>query len=467
VLIETETRPPVVRPGRVLGVLLTAQFMANVDIAIVNVAGPAIHDGLHTSGGELELAVSGYTLAFAMLLITGARLGVLYGHRRIFRTGLAVFTVTSLACGLAPTAVTLILARLAQGAGAALMVPQVLTGIQQNYAGPARARALGWYAAVLGGSAVTGQVLGGVLTSANLFGSGWRPVFLINVPVGLALAFLAKRFLPPDKPSGTERLDLPGVGLLSAALLLTLVPLVLGRDLGWPWWTWVCFAASVAVLARFVRWERRVTARGGHPLLALHILRLPAVSWGLLGYGCALMTYFSTLFTIALYLQRGFAHSAFYSGMTLVSWVSAFGVAGLLVRRIPTRFAPAIGAVLMTGTFVALALVVARHEPGGVLLMTLLGLGGFGLGFVANGMTAHLTSSVDVRHAADLSGALLTTNQLSGALGIAAFGSVYIGLAPGPGGTAAGHAFTAVLAAFAVCTAIGAVAIVRAVRWAR
>jgi MFS family permease len=193
------------RPGAVLSVLLAAQFMANVDTAIVNVAAPDIVARLQANGAEIQLVVAGYVLTYAVLLITGARLGDLRGRRSIFLVGIAVFTAASLACGLAPTVGALIVARLVQGVGAALMVPQVLTGIQLHFQGRSRVRALGWYAVALSGGAVAGQVLGGVLVAADLWGWGWRSIFLINVPVGIVLLVAAAIALPADAPTSWER----------------------------------------------------------------------------------------------------------------------------------------------------------------------------------------------------------------------------------------------------------------------
>ncbi len=183
--LSRQMRP--VRPGLVLAVVLIGQFMAVLDASIVNVAAPSIHVSLHASGAGLQLVVAGYTITYAVLLVTGARLGDILGHRRVFLAGLVLFTLASLGCGLATTAGLLIGLRFVQGAGAALMIPQVLSLIQRTHAGPARARAMSRYSAVLAGGAVMGQLVGGLLISANLFGSGWRPVFLVNVPVGLVL----------------------------------------------------------------------------------------------------------------------------------------------------------------------------------------------------------------------------------------------------------------------------------------
>jgi MFS family permease len=188
-----------VRPGLVLAVVLIGQFMAVLDASIVNVAAPSIHASLHASGASLQLVVAGYIITYAVLLVTGARLGDILGHRRVFLGGLVLFTLASLGCGLAGTAGQLIALRLAQGAGAAVMIPQVLSLIQRTHAGPARARAMSSYSAVLAGGVVVGQLVGGLLISANLFGSSWRPVFLVNVPIGVALLAVGARALPHGK----------------------------------------------------------------------------------------------------------------------------------------------------------------------------------------------------------------------------------------------------------------------------
>jgi MFS family permease len=224
---------------------------------------------------------AGYLVAFAVLLVTGARLGSTYGQRRVFLVGLLAFTVASLAAGLAPGLGWLLLARVAQGASAALVVPQVLSGIQLHFAGPDRVRALGYYAIALSGGAVVGQVLGGLLISADLFGTGWRPIFLINVPLGVGLLLAGRRLLPetPRRPGG---LDWPGVGALSAAVLLLVVPLVLGPDRRWPVWAWPCLAASAPALLGFAVLQRRVAAGGGRPLVAPALWRYRQVRLGLL-----------------------------------------------------------------------------------------------------------------------------------------------------------------------------------------
>ena len=184
-----------------LAVLLLGQFMCIIDVLVTNVAMPSIAASLHASGASLQLVVGGYTIAYAMLLITGARLGDRYGRRRTYLAGVLIFTTASLACALAPDSQALIAFRLVQGAGAAVLVPQVFSIIQLNFTGPARARALSAYAAVLSAGAVAGLVLGGVVVTADLFGTGWRPVFAINVPIGIVLAAAVPRLVPPDETS--------------------------------------------------------------------------------------------------------------------------------------------------------------------------------------------------------------------------------------------------------------------------
>ena len=324
------------RPAWSLAALLGAMFLGNVDIAVANIAGPSIRLGLHASGGELELVVSGYTLAYAMLLVTCARLGEARGYRPMFLAGLGLFIAASLACGLAPDAPALVAARIVAGGAAALMTAQVLTGIQLGFEGRSRARALGLYSLVLSAGAVAGQSLGGLLISADVLGTTWRPAFLVNVPIGTVVFWLAWRYLP----AGAHRprpLDLAGVAAIGAAMLLLVLPLVLGQDAGWPPWTWACRAASGLAFAALWRVERGVSARGGRPLVDPRLIARPAIAWGLAAQAACTATYFAVLFTLALYLQQGLGKSAAYSGLALVSWVAAFGIPGPVLARAPAR----------------------------------------------------------------------------------------------------------------------------------
>jgi hypothetical protein len=258
----------------------------------------------------------------------------------------------------------------------------VLTGIQLSFGGAARARALGLYSVVLSAGAVAGQSLGGLLISADVLGSTWRPAFLVNVPIGVLLIWLAWRWLPVGQ-GRPGRLDLAGGAVLSAAMLLLVVPLVLGQDAGWPAWTQACLAASVPAFAALWLVERKVSARGGRPLVDPRLIARPEIGWGLASQAASTATYFAVLFTLALYLQQGLGRSAAYSGLALVSWVAAFGIPGPALGRLPARVralaAPA-GAVILAAGFAGLAVSLYSGDTSGALLMTLLGVAGLGLG---------------------------------------------------------------------------------------
>jgi MFS family permease len=457
--------------SRLLAVLVTPLFMTQADATIVNVAAPSIHAHLGASGAELELVIGGYFLAYAMLLIVGARLGEMRGYGRVFLVGLAAFTFASLTCGLAPTPFVLIAGRVVQGVGAALMVPQVLSGIQLSFEGAERARALSLYTVALAGGAVAGQVLGGLLVSADLAGTSWRPTFLVNVPIGLAVMVGARRVMPLDSRGeaavAERRLDLAGVATLSTGLLLIVLPLVLGRQEHWPPWTWASLAASVPLLGAFVAVERRVAAAGGSPLVNLHLLRRPAIAWGLVPQALAVSTYYALLFTLAAYLQDGLGRSPLASGLTLVSWVAAFGLPGYILGRLPSRFGSlvaAAGCLILAAAYAAISvgLFAGQHAEG--LLIVLLGIGGLGLGTAFTAILRHLTAAATPRYAADISGVFTTSLQVAGAIGVATFGTAYLGLVSAPGPASATHAFAVVTAGFALVALVAAAAAYRATR---
>lgn len=446
--------------GRLLAVLLMGPLMAQADATIANVATPSIRDELGASGAALELVVGGYMIAFAVLLITGARLGQSHGYRRIFIAGVATFTLASVACGLAPTPGLLVAARVVQGAGAALMFPQTLTGIQLAFEGAERARAIGLYAIALSCGAVAGQILGGGLISLDVLGAGWRTIFLVNAPIGAAVVIAALRHLPADEQRAVRGVDVPGVVALSAAIVLVVAPLVLGRTEGWPAWTWISLAASLPALAAFVAIERRVARRGGAPLMNLGAIARPAVSWSLVALLLATGTYYALLFTLAQYLQRGLGRGPFVSGLTLVPWVAAFGVAGQVVRRLPDRarpLVPAVGCALLAAAYIAISIAVFGGRHGEALLLVVLAAGGLGLGLQFSSLIAHVSNAVPPRYAPDISGVSTTLMQLGGTLGVAAFGTLYFDLA----GDGASHAFAVVAAALATAAMLAAAAAYR------
>jgi MFS family permease len=452
-------RPPT---GLLLGIILTGQFMALLDVFIVNVAAPTIRVDLHASGAGLQLIVAGYTISYAVLLITGARIGDLWGHRRALLTGLAVFTAASLACGLAQSTGELTAFRFVQGAGSALMVPQVLSLIQRNFQGEGRLRALSVYAAVLSSGAAVGQALGGVLVSADLFGTGWRPVFLVNVPIGVSLLVLAPRVIPRDAAGVPERrrgLDLPGLAVLGAAVTLLTVPLVLGQEEGWPLWGWICLALSAALFALFVVLEARLARRGGAPLVSVRVLRAPGMARSVAVLGLAMAVNAGFLFSFALHLQSGLGESALRTGLTFAAAAVTFGLAGMYWRRLPPRSHSSLasgGLLLAALSLGALGLLLrdgGRHEAG--LLLTLAGLGA-GLGLAFSPTLTLALGQVVPEDAADASGLLATVTQLGQLLGVATLGTLFLNRLAAPGPHSSAHALAVTAAALAATALAGA-----------
>lgn len=459
-------------PGRLLALVLAAQFMALLDTFIANVAAPTIRTELGASGAELQLVVAGYTISYAVLLITGARLGSLFGHGRAHLAGLTVFTAASLACGLAADTGQLITFRVVQGVGAAMMIPQVLSLIQKNFSGAARVRALGAYSAVLATGAAAGQVVGGVLVSADLFGTSWRPAFLVNVPIGLVLLVLGARVLPAEPHGGRARrearargLDTTGLVLLAAGVTLLTVPLVLGQELGWPTWTWSCLLASVVFFAAFTAYESRLAARGGAPLIAPGVLRLPGIARAASRILLVMAVNAGFLFTVTLHLQGGLAYSALRTGLMCVPTAVVFGIVGLTWRRWPARFQGALvpaGFVSVAVGAVAVGSVLRDGGDGGAGLYAGFLLMGCG---VALGFSPTLTgalANVRPQDAADASGVLVTVTQLGQLIGVAAFGTLYLSRLATPGAQGSGEALWA--CAWALAAAALAAALLGVVR---
>ena len=458
------------RQKLLLALILTGQFMAVLDASIVNVAIPTIRRDLGATGAQLQLIVASYVIAYAVLLITGARLGQRYGFRRTFLWGLAIFTVASLACGLAPTSEVLIVVRAIQGGGAALMVPQVFSLIQRNFSGPGRAQALSLWAATLALGGLVGQVLGGLLVTANILGEGWRPVFLVNVPIGIILLVASLRLLPVDRPDLARPLDVAGLLSLAAAVLLLVVPLVLGHEEGWPAWTFASLVASVVAIGAFGLIERAVERRGGAPLIAERVLRAPGLAAALVAIVLALASYGGFLFVFTQHLQIGLGDSALAAGLTFVPMAIGFALSSLNWRRLPARWHQRViptGCVIAALGYAGIGLAVADGGSGGLVLPVALFVAGLGQGMAASPILTVALSNVAPQDAADASGVLTTVIQLGLVIGVATFGSVYLTQAAvsAPNASASAIALTIGLIVIAVVgCAIAAVAMVRAQR---
>ena len=451
-------------PGVLLAIVLAGQFMAVLDASVVNVAAPSIHAGLHASGAGLQLVIAGYTISYAVLLVTGARLGDLLGHRRMFLVGLTVFTLASLGCGLAYSSGALIALRFVQGTGAAIMIPQVLSLIQRTFSGAPRARAMSAYAAVLAGGVVVGQIAGGLLISANVFGAGWRPVFLVNVPIGAVLLVAGARQLPAGRAEVGRGLDLPGLVTLALAVLALVVPLVLGQPEHWPAWVWACLGSSVVLFAGFAVTERRVAARGGSPLVPGRVLRLPGVALGIVALFAVMTTFGGLFFTLALHLQGGLGDSPLRAGLTFAPSAAAFALVSLNWQRLPAHVRPWLaiwGFAGMAAALLALAAVLRGGDSGGVALYLVLAVLGAAMASAFSPLMTAVLMRVPVADAADATGVIVTVNQLGLVIGVATFGTLYLNLAGGVPAQEGTDAFRLVSAhAEAVtCVALAGVAV--------
>src|SRR5262252_244491 len=423
---------PARSPWAALAVVLTGQFMAVLDASVVNVAAPSIHASLHTSGAGLQLVIAGYVITYAVLLVTGARVGDILGHRRMFLAGLATFTLASLGCGLATSTVALVTLRFIQGAGAAAMIPQVLSLIQRSFTGAARGRPMRLYAAVLAGGAVTGQVVGGVLVSANLLNSTWRPAFLLNVPIGVILFLTGLRCIPAGRGEPGRTLDLAGVATLTPAVLALIIPLVLGQSEHWPVWGWASIAGSAVLFAAFAVVERRAAARGGAPLVPGRLLRLPGTAAGIAALFCVMAVFGGFFFVLALHLQGGLGDSPMRAGLTFAPAGLAFAVVSLNWQRLPGGRPAAVsiaGFVVYGAGLLMLAAQLRGGEQGGLWLLVALVLVGAGMAAAFSPLMTAVVMRVPVSDAADATGVIVTVNQLALVVGVATFGTLYLNLA--------------------------------------
>ncbi|MFC7549136.1 MFS transporter [Plantactinospora sp. GCM10030261] len=426
---EPPTRP---RPAALI-LVLTGSFMTALDVFIVNVAIPSMTGDLRAGPAAIQWVVAGYALAIAAGLITGGRLGDIYGRRRMYAVAMALFTLASVACGLAPTVEVLVTARVVQGLAAALLGPQVLAIINTAYAGRARAGALNAYGVTLGLAAVFGQLIGGLLIEADLMGLGWRNIFLINLPIGLVAVSLIPRVVPELAPTRRARLDLVGAVLVTTALLGTMLPLIQGREQGWPGWTWLCLAASGVLFVAFA-WHQRLRGRRHRaPLVDLHLFRSRSFVTGLLAQLAFWLGQASFFLVLALYLQAGRGLSALESGVFFTGLGAGYLAASLLARRLAARLGRqviALGAALMiAGEFWMLVDVRRSVEIG--WLLPPMAVHAAGMGLVIAPLVAIALSGVAPGHAGAASGVLSTAQQIGNGLGVAIIGVFFYSAPPG------------------------------------
>jgi EmrB/QacA subfamily drug resistance transporter len=423
-----------VHPARLrspLPVLMLAVFAIVLDFFVVNVALPAIQAELHASSSATEWIVAGYGLAFAVLIITGGRLGDRFGRRRVFCAGLALFVLTSALCGFAANPAVLVAARFAQGAGAALISPNVLAIIGVAYTGPARVRAITVYGIVMGLAAAGGQLLGGLIIAANPLGLGWRAIFLINIPIGLvALGWSRPQIAESRAPHG-DKLDVRGVTLVTLGLTALVLPLVEGTALRWPAWTWASLAAAPVILGMFAVDQVRAERRGRAPLLPPSLFRRPDLAAGLatqLTFWCGMAALFLIL---ALYLQLGRGLDALQAGLVFTVLATFYLATSLRAPALTLRFGRRLivaGALAFAaGEGVLLVTVVERGDASVAWLVPGLALAGAGMGLCITPLTYTVLGHVDPQRAGAVTGALSTMQQVGNAVGVAVTGVIFFG----------------------------------------
>ncbi|WP_200865839.1 MFS transporter [Amycolatopsis decaplanina] len=460
---------PTPRDWAGIGVVLLATFMGQIDMFIVNVASPPIQADLGASFGQIQFVIDGYVIAYAAGMVTGGKLGDRFGRKKVFQYGVAAFTVASLLCALCPTANLLIVARVVQGAAAAVLMPQVLSIIQGTFARQRdRQRAIGAYGSVIGLGVVAGLIGGGLLLNVDVAGLEWRTIFLINVPIGLLILLAAPSTVRESRSEVTARLDMVGTVLTASVLPILLIPLSLGPEHGWPLWIWVCFAAAALLTAVLFRYENRLAARGGDPLLPARVLRgrgFPASMATVTVFFAGNAGYFLVL---TYYLQSALNLDPLATGVVFVPLGVGFAVASVAGRRLAERYGTRVlitGALLMFASFLPMPFIVqAGTSTQAVALAATIGLSGIGQGLVVSPLVGIAMAQVPADLTGAGSGVLNTVTQAAMAVGIAGIGTVYrAALGRNPQDTASipasdfGDAFVVtcgVLAALAVATAV-------------
>jgi EmrB/QacA subfamily drug resistance transporter len=443
--ITAETTTPAAAPAGasaghprrwlILTVILAVECMDLLDGTIVNVAAPSIRTSLHASLSALQWIAGGYALAFSVGLVTGGRLGDIFGRRRMFAIGVAGFTLASALCGAAQSPGMLIACRLVQGLFAASMIPQGFGIIRASFAEDEIQKAFGLFGPVIGLAAVLGPIIGGALVDGNLFGSGWRAIFLVNIPLGLLAFAGALRVLPESRAQRRPTIDLIGAGLVSLAAGLLIYPLIQGREAGWPAWTFVSIAASAVALIAFAVFERRREAAGVSPLVTPSLFSKRAFTGGVLTALVFFAGMIGIMLVFTLYLQLGQGFSAIDAG--LASGPLALGMAvgaGLGAGLLGPRFGRPVlhGGLLVMAAGVAGMLAVVHAEGANVSAWSLAGpelLAGAGMGAMLAPLFDFVLAGVADDEVGSASGVLNALQQLGGAVGIAVIGTIFFSVA--------------------------------------
>ncbi|HEX6567013.1 MAG TPA: MFS transporter [Chthoniobacterales bacterium] len=442
----------------IITVLLMGAFLPPLDFYIVNLALPAIGNGLRTTGGQLQLIVSCYASAYAVFLITGGRLGDLYGRKRMFMAGMAGFIIASAICGFAPNGSILILGRILQGASAAIMAPQVLATIRTIFSVAEQPRAIGLYGSVFGFASIVGQLFGGASITLHPLGLTWQSIFLINIPIGAVALVGAMRFLPEARPWSRPKIDLVGVFLLSLLLASIIYPLTRGREAGWPAWTFISFAVSLPLLVLFIWFEGWLAKVGGSPLVDLKLFKNRTFVAGL---AMAFLFYCISVFflTFGIYLQSGLGWSPLASGVGILPFALGFFAGTLRSAKLYARIGNhilSVGFGLLAGGFAITAGALHAGFGPGIIFYVGLICAGVGQGLLQPSTVRIVLTEVEPEQAGLAAGVVTSILQVGAAVGVAAVGSVFFAvLGQQTGAGAYGSAFASALAVAAVLQMLG------------
>ncbi|WP_448951338.1 MFS transporter [Labrys neptuniae] len=463
--IALETRKA--GPWWSLAVLLAGNFVTILDLFIVNVALPDIQRELHASNAELQLILVAYHVPYGAMLLNAARLGDLYGRRRLFLTGMAIFALGSLGCGLATSAWVLIGARAIQGGGAALLMPQVYTSLRLLFEGDNRRRAFAVMGAVQGVAGVASQIVGGYLIALDIGDLGWRLIFLVNLPIALYALVAGRWLIVETRAAVPTSLDIGGAILGTLALLLILLPLTMGRELGWPWWATGGPLLALLIFAGFAFYESRLTRQGGVPIIDICLFKQKSFVRGMVATFLFFSAISSFSLSLTILLQIGLGQTALQAGMLFVPSAAAFFVGSLISAPLAKKWGRS---ALIAGMLVftaGLAVSVAVGFAGGrdlALLSLSLILNGLGQGIVIPLLMDRILSTVSNEDAGMASGAFSTMQVVGSAFGVAIVGVILFGVIEhldGPN-LPASLAAGAYGEAFATATAYNLVALVLA-----
>jgi EmrB/QacA subfamily drug resistance transporter len=410
----------------VFAVVIAANIMDLMDATIVNVAGPSIRAALGGSASTLQWLPAGYTLAFAVFLITGARLGDMFGRRRLFLIGSAGFTAMSAACAMAPSAGVLIAFRVLQGSFGALMIPQGFGMLKEVFDEDEMPKVFGAFGPVMGLSILAAPILAGALVEANLWGIGWRLVFLINVPIGVVAFAGAVKVLPRTVAHPGIRLDIGGMVLIGAALTAIIYPLIQGRGDGWPAWTFALLAAGAILLGAFGLWERH---RRAAPLIEPALLTNRSYTSGILVALAFFGAFGGLLLCVSLFAQLGEHFSPVHAGLTLmamvVGMIAGMGAGFALVARLGRHLLHLGVIIVIAGTVVLALTVTGAHTVSTLDLAPGLFLIGLGAGSSIGQLFDFILAGVGMDEVGSASGVLEAVQQLSSALGVAVLGTIF------------------------------------------